>query len=469
MQNIYSLLTPIAMVLILVEIIIALVFKKKILSFSDSIVNLGTGMFNQCVNMLILSLVIVSYGLLYDNYNMVQWDKGFLYYGSLFVIIDFIFYWYHRWNHSINFLWAAHSPHHSSEEFNFTVGSRASITQRLFSFTFYWPLCFVGFEPLDIYMTTGIHLIVGFTHHTRLIPKLGKFIEYIFNTPSHHRVHHGTNKIYLDKNFAEVFIIWDRIFGTFKEESEPVRYGILRHPESNSITTINFHFWSLLAKDFCETKSIKDKLRLWFMPLGWRPKDVSFRSSVRAIEYGEKKIFDVKRHTKSTLYLVIQVLICLLLMYVIINAKFEISNSIKLLFSLVLLYCLESWKYLLDQSKRFMFHSFASSILLSLSIVKVGHINNILSSDLANIISFIAMLNVFVFMLRKVKKPHILGGAIIADNESNGVIDRDNKVFNYENLYVCDGSMIGANLGVNPSLTITAISEFAMSKIESKK
>lgn len=403
MKNIYSLLSLIAVGLILFEIVIAIVMKKKIYNFGEAVINLGTGMINQCMNLVVMAMVLFSYGKLYDNYALFKLENNWAYYAVLLLAIDFLFYWYHRWGHERNFLWAAHSPHHSSEEFNFSVAARASLTQRLFSFTMYWPLALIGFEPMDIYTMTGIHLIIGFTHHTRVIGKFWKPIEYIFNTPSHHRVHHGTNEKYLDKNYSEVFIIWDRMFGTFQVEDEPVRYGILRHPMSHSAVAINFHFWSLLWQDCKETKSWWNKIRLWFMPLGWRPDDVkTYREPVKPIEYGEPKLFQATLHPKSYLFLVIQMVMAITLMFSIISVKFELNLLTKFIYSAILFYNVESWKYILNFQSRNYLHISISTMLIAIANINTGMIQNIFQLNTAVILSSISLLTLAYFHYQNV-------------------------------------------------------------------
>lgn len=399
MKNIYSLLSLIAVGLIIFEIVIVLITKKKLYNFGEAIINLGTGIINQCMNLAVMALVLFSYGKLYDNYAFNVFEKNWVYYLSLLIAIDFLFYWYHRWNHERNFLWAAHSPHHSSEEFNFSVAARASLTQRLFSFTMYWPLALIGFEPIDIYTMSGVHLIIGFTHHTRVIGKLWWPIEYIFNTPSHHRVHHGTNEKYLDKNYSEVLIIWDRMFGTFQVEDEPVRYGILRHPMSHSAMAINFHFWGLLWQDCKETKSWWNKIRLWFMPLGWRPDDVkTYREPVRAIEYGEKKLFNVPLHPKSHFFLMTQVTMAIILMFSIISIKFELNTIEKIIYSAILFYNVESWKYVLDYTRKSYLHITLSSILVALCHINTGLVQNVFQMNSALISVCVSMITLAYFL-----------------------------------------------------------------------
>ena len=368
MKNIYSLLAPIAIGLLVLELVFNFVFNKKAFNFEDTISNLGTGIVNQFMNLFVLFLVMTGYGYLHSNFALMQIELTAMNFIILLLSVDFLFYWFHRWGHEINILWAAHSPHHSSEEFNLAVGLRASLTQRLLSFSMFWPLTLIGFEPNHIYIATGVHLMLGYWHHTKLIPKLGWF-EFLFNTPSHHRVHHGTNEQYLDKNYAEILIIWDRLFGTFEEEKEEVRYGILRHPDTYSTYGINFHFWSMLWQDCKETKSWWNKIRLWFMPLGWRPDDVSFRTKVSPTALGTPKDFNIKAHNNSKLYLIIQLVTVLFFMFIAITPKFELSASFKIIAGLLVFYNIESWKYFLDSRKKGLIHPILSTVLIAVCLV----------------------------------------------------------------------------------------------------
>lgn len=269
-ENIYSLITPVVLVFILLEITVDLIQRKRRISFQEAIANMGTAIANQTVNVLIMLAVYETYGWLYQ-YRF--FTMPFTWYTALLLLlcIDFIFYWVHRWGHEINILWAAHSPHHSAEEMNYFVALRASVTQRLVSFLFFWPLALIGFTPVYIYMMVAIHLFIAFLHHTEYIRKLGP-IEWLFTTPSHHRVHHGANFRYLDKNFGEFLIIWDRMFGSFAEEKEKVVYGMYNAPKTWNPIVINFHYYRILALDAWNAPYFWDKIRIWFMPTGWRPR-----------------------------------------------------------------------------------------------------------------------------------------------------------------------------------------------------
>ena len=263
----------------LVEVAVCIIYRRSYISFPEAIANFGTALANQTVNVLVAAGVYVIYGYLWENFRLFTIELNWFTFILLLLGVDLIFYWVHRWGHSVNILWAAHSPHHSAEEMNFMVALRASVTQRVCSFLFFWPLALLGFTPFDIYMMSGLHLFIAFLHHTELIGKLGWFEKY-FTTPSHHRVHHGVNFKYLDKNFGEFLIIWDKIFGTFAEEDEKVVYGIYDHPQSWNPLRINFHFYIILWKFARATPKWSDKLRVWFMPAGWRPPGIEAKEMV---------------------------------------------------------------------------------------------------------------------------------------------------------------------------------------------
>jgi alkylglycerol monooxygenase len=273
-QNVYYYLTPLTVILLLSEYSYCKIKKLPYFSFQDSFSSIGTALMNQMMNLLIASVVYWSYGHLWD-YRFFTVEETTINFLLLILCIDFLFYWFHRFGHRVNVLWAAHMPHHSSEEMNLMVGLRASITQRLFSFMFYWPLVFVGFRPELIYMATGIHLFLGFLPHTLTIRRLG-WLEAWVNTPSHHRVHHGINAKYIDKNYGGILIIWDKLFGTFQEEdeNEEVIYGVYNHPKSWNPFDINFVYYKVLLRDFRRATSWWDRIRMWFMPLGWRPRNL---------------------------------------------------------------------------------------------------------------------------------------------------------------------------------------------------
>jgi len=297
-------------------------------------------------NVLVAAFIYLTFGWINKNFAITQIETTWWSFSILLILFDFLFYWFHRYGHSINILWAAHMPHHTSEEFNLFVGVRASITQRLFSFSFMWPLAIIGFSARDIYTASAVQLILAFWHHTKIIGKMPGF-EIIFNSPSYHRVHHAINDKYLDKNFGEIFIIWDKMFGTCAEEDEPVIYGALTPIKSWNPNKIYIHYFWILMQDALKTKSWWDKFRLWFMPLGWRPKDVQHIDrgiiNENTIEKFKSPMF---RNLKP--YIIIHLLFGLWTMFLVITPSIGFSNLERLTLAAFVWAMITSWGGLLE-------------------------------------------------------------------------------------------------------------------------
>jgi alkylglycerol monooxygenase len=346
--NIYSFITPIAVALILFEIAYCYFAKKDYINFQDAITNLGTALGNQCVNLLVVWAVVEGFGWLYQFrfFTLPTTWGNFL---ILLVLFDFLFYWFHRHNHTVNILWAAHMPHHTSEEFNTFVATRASITQRILSFTYMWPLVLLGFRPEAIYAASAVQLLIAFWHHTRLIKKMGWY-EVLFNTPSYHRVHHAINDKYLDKNFGEIFIVWDKMFGTCAYEDEEPVYGALTPIESCNPNKIYFHYWGFLWEDCKHTKSWWDKVRLWFMPLGWRPED---RRGITRKRVNAKTLvkYQINIPAPTKLYLIGQVIIGIGLMFLIINMNWPLTPMERTGLTGILWIMITNWGGMLEGKK----------------------------------------------------------------------------------------------------------------------
>lgn len=344
--NVYFYLTPIALLFIGLEIALCFVYKRNYISFAESIANFGTALGNQTTNVLVAAGVYVVYGYLWENYRLFTIEMNWWTFPLLLLGVDFIFYWVHRWGHSINIMWAAHSPHHSAEEMNFFVALRASVTQRLCSFLFFFPLTLIGFKPLHIYMMSGIHLFIAFLHHTEFVGKLGWFEKY-FTTPSHHRVHHGVNFKYLDKNFGEFLIIWDKIFGTFEEEKEKVVYGIYDHPQSWNPIRINFHYYVVLWKYSVAAPYFWDKIRVWFMPAGWRPRGLEPKEMIEITPDNQAR-FRPEMFANSKIYLIVQVILGIALMIGVISNLYGWTNAEKWLGAALLWWQIINWSGILE-------------------------------------------------------------------------------------------------------------------------
>ncbi|CAN5810217.1 sterol desaturase family protein [soil metagenome] len=252
----------------------------------DMISSLSSGVTNVTKDVLGIGISIITYEWMVTRLAVFHIQSNIGTYIIAFIALDFSGYWIHRLDHKVNIFWNAHIVHHSSEEFNLACALRQSISVfvRLFTF-FLLPTAIVGVPAEVIAVVAPIQLFAQFWYHTRHINKMG-VLEKILVTPSHHRVHHAINPEYLDKNLSQIFIIWDKLFGTFQEElpDKPPVYGITRPVQTWNPVKINFqHVW-LLSKDAWRTKSWKDKLRLWFMPTGWRPADVTEKYPVYKIQ-----------------------------------------------------------------------------------------------------------------------------------------------------------------------------------------
>ncbi len=367
--NILLIAMPGFLILILIEMIWGRWKHKEQQPVIDTIASLSSGMTNILKSTLGLTLVIVSYAFLQEHLHLMEWAKGSIWpYIIVFVFLDFTGYWSHRLQHRVNFFWSHHLVHHSSEEFNLPCALRQQITVMTNVYTLMLiPMALIGI-PVEVLALVGpIHLFSQFWYHTRYIGKLG-FLEYLLVTPSAHRVHHAMNDIYMDKNYSQIFIIWDRMFGTYQEEleTEPCVYGMRRPAQTWNPYIINFKHWYTLAADAWHTEKIGDKFRLWFMPTGWRPADVMEKYPLFTVE----KMSDLKKYNpvysnwfrafSVTHMSVIFLLLCFLFF------RFgEITKTEALINGMLLLLAIFGFTSLLDKKQ----YGVASLVLVSIGIV----------------------------------------------------------------------------------------------------
>lgn len=262
---------PVYAIVIGAEILFSYLHDKKYYSTKGVLANIYLSTLNFMLDILLRGVCLAVLWYFYQ-FKFVEIDKvahPFWYWFVLLVTQDFMFYWLHRVDHYCRLFWAVHVTHHSSEEFNLTVGFRSSVFQPLYRFIYFIPLSLLGFDPLDVMFMYAATQIYGILIHTKFIGKLG-FLEWILSTPSHHRVHHASNVKYLDKNMGMVFIIWDRLFGTFAEEEEEVVYGLTKNIETYHPLKMVFHEWKNIYNDLTKKKApLKAKLMYIFGPPGW--------------------------------------------------------------------------------------------------------------------------------------------------------------------------------------------------------
>ena len=342
---------PTFMVLIMVEAIAARVKGVKINRSADVISSLSSGMSNTIRDSIKFTFAIITYSWLVERITIFKLEPLWLAVVIAFLVEDFSGYWVHRLNHRVNVLWNRHFIHHSSEDFNLSCALRQSISNTLkFSAIFMVPAALLG-VPASIFAILGpLHLYMQLWYHTQMINKLG-FLEYIIVTPSHHRVHHAINSEYIDKNYSQILIIWDKLFGTFQPEMDNVKpvYGTLKQAQTWNPVIINFkHLWQLI-KDAWHAERIFDKLRIWFMPTGWRPSDVKEKYPVQLITDPKNRI---KYNTENSPMLIAwsggQLLITIILMFHMFMIIPNFSATMYYLYAVILIINIFSFTSTLD-------------------------------------------------------------------------------------------------------------------------
>lgn len=238
---------------------------RKFYDIKDSAANVVLALSHQLSDGLILLLLMPFFVWLHQFSLFDIPFTGWTLFGA-FILQDFLYYWFHRASHFIHWFWAAHVVHHSSTKMNFSTALRQSIMYPIAGMWIFWlPMILLGYQPTMVFAIVAINLAFQFFVHTQVVGKLG-FIEKVFNTPSHHRVHHATNKEYIDKNFAGVLIIWDKIFGTYVEEKEsvPCKFGIVGQIQTNNPITINFHQWQHIYRKFKQANNWAERRHALF-------------------------------------------------------------------------------------------------------------------------------------------------------------------------------------------------------------
>ncbi|WP_223544687.1 sterol desaturase family protein [Pseudomonas sp. A-B-19] len=275
---------------------------------ADAINSISTGVLSTTTGLLTkgVGLVTYAFALKYLALFELSVDSVWVWVFA-FVFYDLCYYWLHRMGHERNILWAAHSVHHQSEDYNLSTALRQTSTGFLLSWIFYLPMAVFGVPLLMFVSVAALNLLYQFWVHTRHIPKLGWF-EWFFVTPSNHRAHHAQNALYMDRNYGGVFIIWDRLFGSFQEEddNEPVIFGVTTPLASWNPVWANVQFYAQLWADARRTESTRDKLRIWFMRTGWRPADVAAKYPMNKPDLSQFRKFEVPLDGRQQRYVLLQ-------------------------------------------------------------------------------------------------------------------------------------------------------------------
>ncbi|MDI1450150.1 sterol desaturase family protein [Polyangium sp. 6x1] len=273
---------------------------RQVFRVPDATSNLLLGMAQLAPAVVLFGFLQVTYEFIYDRSAALKIVKmSPIAWIGLLIGVDFCYYWFHRFSHRVHVAWTSHALHHQGEDYNLALGIRQHPTQGFFERAFYLPLAFIGFPPRQAAIAVTINAAYQLFLHTELVGKLGP-LEWVLNTPSHHRVHHGINPQYLDKNFGGMLIIWDRMFGTFAEEHEPPVYGAVEQVASFDPVHCMWAPLDDVIERASRTSDSMDELGVWIMPPGWRPKSMAKADTQVRLD---RPKYDVKLNRESALYL----------------------------------------------------------------------------------------------------------------------------------------------------------------------
>ncbi len=297
---------PVFFLLIGLELLITRVQEKDYYSLADSVSDLGCGLVQQLLEAALKTALFAGYLFLYDRVRLFEIPaRSVLTWVACLLGVDFLYYWFHRKSHEVNAFWAAHVVHHQSEEYNLSVALRQGAFQSAFSWVFYLPLAVIGFPPLVFLSVSSIDTLYQFWIHTRAIGKMGR-LEWVLNTPSNHRVHHGRNPKYIDRNHGGILIVWDRLFGTYAAEQEEPVYGITTPLRSWNPVWANLQYWVELARKARRTARLADKLHLFVARPGWQPDDLGGFQPAPEVDRATARRFEVPVPAAVRAYVLMQ-------------------------------------------------------------------------------------------------------------------------------------------------------------------
>lgn len=359
--------------------------------YAESIANLNVGIAERLLDIFTTSLFFFVFVYIHDHFALFNIKAGVITWLLLFLATDLVWYWYHRLAHEINAFWAVHVVHHQSEDFNYTVSARITVFQAIVRCMFWSVLPLIGFPPVMISILLLIHGLYPFFIHTQALGKWG-WLEKVLVTPTHHGIHHASNPEYLDKNYGDVLIIWDKLFGTFKKEESEITYGLTKPLNSNSFLWQHFHFIIELLVAVRREKGLINKVKKLF----GRPDTVD--PNIRG-ELEEKfNIFNNKESAGNDLnrYVVFQVITGLVLLSLFIGFEHHLNWQMQTLFTLLIIITLVNCGAILEQ-KRWIFYLEYSRLFLLMIAALAYYPSAILFSFMAILI----LVSIYYFNMLK--------------------------------------------------------------------
>jgi sterol desaturase/sphingolipid hydroxylase (fatty acid hydroxylase superfamily) len=364
--NYLAFAVPLFVFFMLLEYAVAKRKGKLYFNFTNSITNINVGIAERLADVFITGVFYFVYDNIYRHYALFHFRPTVFHWIVLLLVTDFIWYWYHRLAHEMNVLWSVHIVHHQSEDFNYTVSARITVFQAIVRTGFWAVLPVLGFTAPMITAMLLIHGLYPFFLHTRLIGKLG-ILEYILVTPSHHRVHHASNEQYLDKNYGDVLIIWDKLFGTFcaEKDDEAIVFGLTKPLGSHSFLWQHFHFTLELLYSVKHTPGWRNKLRLLFS----KPENID--PDTRKILENKFNIHSNKEPVEKKLnrYVVWQIAITLVLLFVFLLFEKQLPILIQVLSAALIMITLVNCGAILEQRKWIFYLEYTRYLLILILVV----------------------------------------------------------------------------------------------------
>ena len=399
---IITLAVPAFFILIFIELIYGLASGKSNYRLNDTFTSISLGLISRYIPLLGLGIQGAAFAYVAQYYNLKLFSPSSLWVWIFaFFLYDFCYYWMHRLHHEVKVLWATHVVHHHGEEFNLSTALRQTSTGFLWKWIFYLPIFIVGIPPEVFVTVAGVNLVYQFWVHTEHIPKLGWY-EYVFVSPSNHRIHHAQNKHYVDANYGGVFILWDRIFGTYKEEMEELKpiYGTAKPLRSWNPFKANLDIFREMLLDSSRTKSFKDKIGVWFSRPNWRPEDVKIKYPIIKNDLENFEPYNPEVSSQVKIYGWIQLLFLLVISAVItstVGAQTYLETS---LFALILVASVTISLVAFENFNLKVLPEIAKSIIV-LALILPG---NILNNELlvTQLLLFQALLNILLVAILSV-------------------------------------------------------------------
>lgn len=343
---------PVYFLLIGAELIFQLYSNRRIYRLNDAIANISCGITQQISGAFIKVLTIAAYQYVYEylalSHVPVTWWSVLI----LILAVDLCYYWAHRMSHEVNLFWGGHVVHHQSEDYNFSVALRQGSFQALWTFWFFLPLALIGFDTVTFLLISALNTVYQFWIHTETIGKLPRPVEWLFNTPSHHRVHHGRDPKYIDKNHGGTFIIWDRLFGTFQEEEERPTYGITKPVNTWNPVWANLQHYAEMAVQLRATRGLKNKAGVLLNKPGWRPADQGGYQAAPEVDKHSYIKYNEHPALRLGVYILSQFLFVLVLSSIFLFRLETLSLLMKLSFSGLIIWSVAQFGSFLDNKQK---------------------------------------------------------------------------------------------------------------------